>query len=490
MTVLLAGGNAALQQSIAGELAASGDSVRVFCEDAGAMNALWRAGIEPWSGTSIPPDMLAALDGGATAVIVDPAVVGMSPRPAARSVAKLEQLIAQLVARRVVSHMVLVVSRESCRRRPDICGQLIAELNRSLEANWSLLQSDVVYGTGEDPISRFLMLMRSLPAVPIAGDTHRIQPVWHEDLALAVAALVVQRARRNDRVIEVAGPEAVTCDQLYAHIARLIGRQPLRVRVPPGGSPLPFCTTSAAALPPDGLQQLGVTPTRLEDGLRRTITELAELTPAQGVGRAQIKRFAIDMRQARYTAPELMRAIRSQFRELMPIAVGVEPAAPHDTLDEGAVITMAIPGRGHVAIRVEQVAEHHVVVSTLRGHVVAGFVRFATSTRGDRVGFEVIACDTAANVLDWITLTLGAVRVQDANWLKLVRNVAKMAGGEAGSTYMEMRTLTPSDADAADCWISSIIRQRRWGNRPEHVSAGREPMDASATRDALDPLER
>src|SRR5205085_8056861 len=128
--------------------------------------------------------------------------------------------------------------------------------------------------------------------------------------------------------------------------------------------------------------------------------------------------------------PELMRAIRSQFRELMPIAVGVEPAAPHDTLDEGAVITMAIPGRGHVAIRVEQVAEHHVVVSTLRGHVVAGFVRFATSTRGDRVGFEVIACDTAANVLDWITLTLGAVRVQDANWLKLVRNVAKMAGGE------------------------------------------------------------
>jgi NADH dehydrogenase len=144
----------------------------------------------------------------------------------------------------------------------------------------------------------------------------------------------------------------------------------------------------------------------------------------------------------------------------MPIPIGVEPAAVQVTLDEGAVLTMALPGRGHVSIRVEAVTDDHVIVSTLRGHVLAGFVRFATAAVGDEVMFEVMPCDSAANVFDWVALTLGGARIQDANWTKLAHNVAMMAGRSAKVEF-EARTLTAVEAVAADRWISHVIRARQ-----------------------------
>src|SRR3954468_532339 len=82
MTVLLAGGNAVLQRSMAGALLAAAHGVRIVCSTATAVNEPWPAGIEPRRSVSSRADIAAATEGCDTAVLVDPAVVGMAPRRA------------------------------------------------------------------------------------------------------------------------------------------------------------------------------------------------------------------------------------------------------------------------------------------------------------------------------------------------------------------------------------------------------------------------
>ena len=276
-------------------------------------------------------------------------------------------------------------------------------------------------------------------------------------IARAVTASVTHEFPPTERVLDLHGG-AVTASRFYEDISVLIDRRPVRVPVP---AAWPFALTQPRTTERmDACERLGIVPTPLAEGLPRLIAQLPELTPSQGVGSAQIKRFAIDVRRSRYTAAQLMRVFRWRFREVMPIAIGVEPAAPEQTLKDGAVITMALPGRGHVAIRVEDVSDEHVVVSTLRGHALAGFVRFSARPLEDGVTFEVMACDCAANALDWLGLTLGGARLQEANWIKLVHNVAAMAVGDPGHVVTETRTLTAGEAVDVDRWIGHVIRHR------------------------------
>jgi NADH dehydrogenase len=205
----------------------------------------------------------------------------------------------------------------------------------------------------------------------------------------------------------------------------------------------------------------GFTPTGIERGLRRLIGQLDELTPLQGVGTIQVKRFTVRITNSTHSATELLRAFRSNFGNVMPIDVGVEPVAPGTKLEPGAVVTMALPGRGHVQIRVEEVTDDHVVVSTLRGHALAGFVRFSVLQAGAAIQFEVMPCDSAANLFDWISLTLGGARLQDANWVKVVENVARLAGGTATDVETDERKLSDEEADTVEGWIQGVIRRQR-----------------------------
>ena len=204
----------------------------------------------------------------------------------------------------------------------------------------------------------------------------------------------------------------------------------------------------------------GVTPIGIDQGLQRIVQTLAEVTPAEGVGSLEVKRFAVDIQGSRYDAAELLRRFRARFKEVMAIKVGVEPAAPDVQLEPGEVLTMALPGRGHVQVRVEHVQEDQVIVGTLRGHAVAGIVRFSTRTLADGVRFEVMTCDRPANALDWIALTLGGAQLQNANWAAVVRNVSQLAGGTAGEVRRDQRKLSADEAGAVEGWIEALIRRQ------------------------------
>jgi hypothetical protein len=343
------------------------------------------------------------------------------------------------------------------------------------------VRTSVVYGTSDDPLTLFLMMMRSLPTVPILGDAFVLQPVWHEDLARAVAASVdPQHASAPHRSADVAGPDIVTQGQLYDAVAELIDRRPLKVPVPAPMSALANAELELVPLQPwlkafherpalvepavNALAIFGVTPTRVETGLVRLVTQLAELTPLEGVGSVEIKRFSAEIRGTSFDAAGLLRAFRSHFKDVMPIGVGVEPVLPQTTLTEGATLTLALPARGHVAVRVEDVSDSEVVLATLRGHAVAGFVRFDTRDVPEGVRFGVTTCDAAGNALDWVALTLGGARLQDANWTRVVENVVQLAGGVSHGVESDARTLAAEEAATAQDWIQRVIARRRAGS--------------------------
>ena len=337
-----------------------------------------------------------------------------------------------------------------------------------------VLRTTPVYGITTDPITLFLIMMRSLPAVPVLTGTGPIQPVWQGDLAAALVAACTLPAA--PRVIDIAGPEAVTADGLYERLAALTDRHPVRIPVPEFiarhashvsellGLPdsiqpiLDAFATNAIAPADNALGRLlGAAPTSLDSGLRRLIHELDEVTPAQGVGSVQIKQFRADISGSTFTPEAILGMFRQRFGDIMPTPVGVEPAAPATRLDDRAVITIALPGRGHVEVRVREVTPDHVTVATLRGHAVAGVVRFSATAHGDAVRFEVTTCDAAANALDWLTLSLGGARIQDANWTSVVAKVIEMSGGHSAGVSTVIRTLDTSEAAEAERWIREVL---------------------------------
>jgi NADH dehydrogenase len=469
--VLLIGGNDILQRAIAAALIERSHDVRTALDDKNRLPGS-SARAEPPVTYERGPAVRDPAAGCDAIVFVDPSVAPGSPATDGGVLAAPPPSHTPPSGR-----MIHVVARHAA--RPD----------REGSTGHLTLRTSPVYGVGDDLVTVLLIMMRSLPVVPILSDTHAVRLLWHEDLARAIAAAVSLEAEQSGQTMDIAGPDAITQNQLYDRIASLIDRRPLRVPVPDfiaaygarlaqglridapfEASHLEFVKAGPGADSDENVLStvFGVTPTALDDGLRRLVAALPELTPADGVGRVEVKRFSTVIAGGRYDAAELLRAFRARFRDLMPVATGVEPSARDVTLDEGAVITMALPGRGHVQVRVEEATEGRIVLSTLRGHALAGFVQFRTRPVGDAVEFEVMTCDAAANAMDWLALTLGGARIQDANWTRLAENVGAMAGGSTAPVQADARKLDAREATAVDRWIRTVVDRQKAA--PEPVS--------------------
>jgi NADH dehydrogenase len=318
-----------------------------------------------------------------------------------------------------------------------------------------------------------LISMRTLPAVPVSTDSHLMSPVWHEDLSEIIATQVATERWRSDQ-LDVIGPDQVTWRELYDLLADMTDRHPIRIPLPDFvgryGALLADALGLSTPIDPSWLSPQTrhsapgswtvQTSTPIHAGMPRVLHELDEVTPQDGVGRVEVKRFFGDIRTS-LSKSEVLRLVRARFKDVMPVPVGVEPATPEVQLVEGAVISMALPGRGHVQVRVEEVSDDHVVLATLRGHTVAGIVRFSTTTVPEGVRFEVLTCDSAANALDWIALTLGGARGQDANWTRVVHNVASLVGSPVDEVRQIVHKLGERETEDAREWIHQIIQAHR-----------------------------
>lgn len=92
-------------------------------------------------------------------------------------------------------------------------------------------------------------------------------------------------------------------------------------------------------------------------------------------------------------------------------------------------------------------------------------LQFSARDLDDGVEFEAMTCDAAANRLDWLTLTMGGARFQDANWATVVERVAQRAGGTHDAVQSDNRTLGGEEAAAVERWVNEIAAVPYSGQR-------------------------
>ncbi len=354
---------------------------------------------------------------------------------------------------------------------------------------WTVLRLSNVYGPRDRVVSLLLRMVRALPALPLLGGGGiEFQPLWADDCGEALAR-ACDRDDLAGATLELAGAERTSMRDLLDRFAELTGRSPLRVPVPLPVAALGLKAAGAAGVDL-GINEsqltmlaegnvvddparnalttvLGVEPTPLDAGLRRLLTELPEQLPDDGLGAFHHKRYWADV-EAPYTgAPALFEKLCARFHAITPGAMDLEaePGSPTAVLHLHQTVTMALPLRGNVQVRVAELAPLSLTLQTVEGHPLAGAVRFAFE-EGEREGegarpfrFSVELWDRAADPFDWAAMTVLGNGLQAANWRAIVATVVEESGGE-GEVQSSAETLEGEKAGEAERWLEGLMIAR------------------------------
>ena len=96
-----------------------------------------------------------------------------------------------------------------------------------------------MFGPGDALFGTLADLAGLLPVLPLVGGGTRLQPVYAEDVAEAIARMLAN-PRTIGQTYEVAGPRVYTLHELVTTALRLIGKRRLLV-------PLPFIVAEILA---------------------------------------------------------------------------------------------------------------------------------------------------------------------------------------------------------------------------------------------------
>ncbi|MFL6197879.1 MAG: NAD-dependent epimerase/dehydratase family protein [Thermoanaerobaculia bacterium] len=361
------------------------------------------------------------------------------------------------------------------------------ELVRRFPGDWLILRPGNVYGPGDEVLSYLLQVVRAAPAVPVIdGGDQPFQPLHAEDLGAALA-VAVTRTDLSRQVLLLAGPEVTTTQDVLDRLARLTGRDPVRLPVPGAlaalgaqaasllGVRVPLNDDKVTMLregnviPPGEVNALtrvlGVTPTPLDEGLRR----LANTQPEQlqGTGTLTRRRYWAFLAGVQRTPRDLFAEFRRRFFELVPESTVTDAgeAAGQPELEPGSVLTLSLPFRGNVQVRIVEVTDTELTLVTVAGHPLAGSntFRFA-GTPGVDLRFEVETCDRSATLLDELAMVPFGGFLKRFTWTTVVEETARMAGARPPvEVQTEEHLLTGDEEKAAvadlEKRVGSLARQ-------------------------------
>lgn len=98
----------------------------------------------------------------------------------------------------------------------------------------TILRPSVLFGPDDKFVNMFAGLMAALPVIPVFAPAARLQPVFVDDAAQAVANAAANPGKFGGKTYEVVGPEVLTMLELNQRIARAAGRKPLLAPLPDG----------------------------------------------------------------------------------------------------------------------------------------------------------------------------------------------------------------------------------------------------------------
>lgn len=513
MRVLVTGGTGVVGRATVDALLARGHEVRLFSRHAQDDTAEWPHRVEPYPGdVANEVEVRGAADGCDAVVHLTGIVAESPPEVTFENVNVLGTAHLVREAERARVRRFIYVSSLGAEQGTSPYHQSkrrAEEIARTFAGDWLIVRPGNVYGRGDEQISLVLQMVRSLPAVPvIEGGDRPFQPIWAGDAGLALA-MAVERDDLANRVLEVAGPDRTTYQDLVRRLARITGRDPMLLPVPVSiasfalraagmfGVDVPVDAGQLTMLSegnvislPDGnalTAVLGIPGTSLEDGLRLLADSQPESLPEEGVGALKRKRFWADIAGSQLGSEELFQHFVSHFAECTPwhVGVGAEPGTPV-VPKLGATLTLSLPIRGNAQIRIVELEPAKMTVVTVAGHPLAGAVRFLAEERAELVRFEIQLYDRASNVVDWVVMNPIGGRLQNATWRETVEHVVNESGGSAfGGIQFESATLDEDQAREVNAWLERLITAR---HREEHeVRRDARPADVVPDDDSSEP---
>jgi len=497
MKILVTGGSGVVGVGAVTELLKRGHEVRLLARHAAADARQWSSGVTPIVGDVTAVASVRGAADGCDAVLHIAGIVEESPPEVTFRRVNVEGTanIVTEAERAGVQRLVFVSSLGTPEGESDY-HRSKREAERIVErfaGNWTICRPGNVYGPGDGQISVMLRLVRGVsPLVPKVGSGDQtFQPIWWEDLAAALAT-VVQRDDLAGQALDLAGAEVTSQNDLHARMSRITGRDVQSIPVPEllaslgakaismVGWKVPLGDSELQMLKEgntiregrrNGLELLGITPTPLDVGLRALAELQPEQLPSQGVGSLKRKRFWADIGGSTHTPDTLFSLFRTHFDDVTPVFVDAK-AEPRtaDVIDEGETLTLALPMRGHVQVRVAEMAPRRATLLTLEGHPLAGAVRFLCEPRGRAIRFQVEVYDRPANMIDFIAMRAVGDRLQNHTWSHVVDRMVEMSGGTAPSGVdHESATLDEAEAEAIERWCEELAMRTKRAENTEKI---------------------
>ena len=487
MKVLVTGGTGVVGSALVRELHRRGHQVRALSRRAHEDGPWWPADVETFDGDVSDERSLRGAADACQAIVHTAGIATEDPpdRTFQRINIDGTRYVILEAERAGVERVVFVSSLGADRGQSAYHkSKLVAEdVVRAFTRDWVIVRPGAVYGPGDEHVSVLLRLVRTLPIVPTIGDgTQRFQPIWHEDLARAVAT-AAERPDVRCRVLEVAGPDVTSQNDLVARLRVLTGRaapqaplpeivaswglralEALGIDAPIGEAQLQMLREGnvIAADRENALGDvLGVAPTHLADGLARLVNEQPEQLPSEGTGTMRRRRYWVDLHGSRLDADKLFEYLKDHFSDLLPPAVEISARSGPTSMTNapiavGQTLTLEIPVRGQVQVRVAEAGDRRLTMLTVAGHPIAGAVRFLTEPHADAVRFEIQAYARAASPFDELMLRAGGDWVQRASWISMARNVARAAGVPDAEVLTADDELDDNELDLVDRWASAL----------------------------------
>jgi uncharacterized protein YbjT (DUF2867 family) len=511
MKVLVTGGSGVVGRGAITALIERGHDVRLLSRGAADDAKAWRAGVEHWpADLTAPASVIGSADGCEVALHLVGIVAEQGPEMTFErvNVGGVQTMLAEATragVRRFVCVSSLGADRgDSPYHRSKLAGE---QLVQSFTGEWVIVRPGAVYGPGDEHLSVLLRMIRTLPVIPSIGDgSQRFQPIWHEDLAKALA-VAVDLPGISGRVLEVAGREVITVSALVDRMQQLTGRKAPTLAIPEflatlgvraldaTGIGSPIAESQLDMLREENVigegksnalaQDLGIAVTSLDEGLRRLLDDQEVQLPDEGVGDLQEKIFAVDVRPSPYNAARLFDYLRDHLLDLMPSLVDSDPERSNPSrIYEGATLTLALPLRGHVQVRAAEVADGKITLLTMAGHPLAGAVRFVVMDIEGGVHFEIQVHDRPANLVDWMLMRPIGDRLQEATWTQLAESVARIAGAETPDVKRVTRDLDGERARSVERWTKDLELQLQRKSHPAGAtdSAPHTPGDTGSER--------
>jgi NADH dehydrogenase len=479
MKVLVAGDGAVAEATVSA-LLAQGHTVRLLSPDAEAVVQRWPHGVEASVGDVAASRHAKGTADGCQAVLQLGAVrepwattarTGAGSRasgPSRIDVRGTRWLVAE--AERAGAERFVLLSSLRHERSPAEDGALMREaegLTRGFRGVWSILRAGLVYAPGEGALSALATMVRTMPAIPLVdGGQGVLQPLWHEDLGQALAQAAHLPAAAG-RVLHVAGPERMLLSEVTDRLSALVGRKPVRLPVPgllaslgteaaamlgvslPGRAGALAELDGESRLPDSTLNALtavlGVTPTLLEDGLRKLVFRVPEQTPSRGTDAIRRRRFLVDIEGSVRKA----RALRDLFRRNVTQVLRLEDGPPEGPLvKKGALLSARVPLRGFVALRVVEIDPETVTALTVEGDPLAGIVTLRFRDQGTGIRVEIVVEAGATSFVDRLLAVTGGGALEDLDWPGAIERIVALSGGRApAGLQRNVKTLDDDEAE-------------------------------------------